>query len=165
MKAGGKESCMRRDKDGITPLHYSIKSVKVFIELLKFCKEAAMLKNEANQTLVHIAAMNGCVEALHTLLKVGGMEEAEDRLGKMTVYDGKASERAEISSIPLEYLAKTEDVDSSGNIPLHLAAYCGHSEAVKILLKVGRLEACMTKDEDGITPFHYAVFNGHVEVV
>ena len=58
----------------------------------------------------------------------------------------------------------TMAVDSRGRSPLHLASANGYDELVSILL-LANSDACLIRDEDGITPLHLVVMKGQVEVV
>jgi ankyrin repeat protein len=49
-------------------------------------------------------------------------------------------------------------LDKEGSTPLHKAAYFGHAECVKLLLRAGA--DVMLQDGEGSTPLHKAAFSG-----
>ena len=52
--------------------------------------------------------------------------------------------------------------DKTGNMPLHYASMKGHTEMVKLLIKVGsKVDA---KNRDGNTPLHFAFKTNNIEV-
>jgi len=60
--------------------------------------------------------------------------------------------------------ADVESKDGYERTPLSLAAWNGHLEAVKFLLKEARADV-QSKDEDGWTPLSWAAKEGHLETV
>lgn len=53
---------------------------------------------------------------------------------------------------------------SQAMTPLHLAAQCGHTAVVGLLLSKD-LDQLSSKDAQGYTSLHYAAYNGHLEMV
>jgi len=53
-------------------------------------------------------------------------------------------------------------VNELGQLPLHVAAYCGLNQDVIEALSRSYPQAAMEVDEDGRTPFHLACLQGHV---
>ncbi|WP_419420461.1 ankyrin repeat domain-containing protein [Legionella sp. D16C41] len=53
--------------------------------------------------------------------------------------------------------------DHDGNTPLHIAAACGHSDMVQLLLANG-VDTNVVNNE-GITPLHVAAYKGHINIV
>ena len=50
--------------------------------------------------------------------------------------------------------------------PLHLASAKGHMEAVRVFLQEnGDKNICLTKDQDGNIPLHYAAMRGRIDVI
>lgn len=54
--------------------------------------------------------------------------------------------------------------DTSGNTPLHNAAYLGNQQTVRDLLTSHKYELNCTNSEDK-TPLHLACTRGHVDIV
>lgn len=69
----------------------------------------------------------------------------------------------EIVDILLDSGAKLDFIGFEGQLPTHVAAWCGHLDILKKLDSLGvSLDA---KDDDGYTPLHLAAQNGHDDTV
>ena len=78
----------------------------------------------------------------------------------------EAAEKGDLADVK-RHLARRgaalESKNEQGCMPLHVAAYAGHTEVVNFLLKKGA--DVQAKDEEGWTPLHHAAAGGHPQTV
>ncbi len=135
---------------------------------IKFLKTLARLYSEVKElgehnlsfppgpTPLHIAAMQGEVEKLRELIRLGADPTSRDQNGNTFYHLAARHNKAEV----LTAFMNRVDVNSKnndGDTPLHLAAYDGHEEAVSALLKKAKLNVV---NSNGFTPLHSAAASG-----
>lgn len=59
----------------------------------------------------------------------------------------------------------TNELNSQGSSPLHLASSKGHADVVRELLSVGHRTMCLVGDRDGLPPLHLAAVKGRIQVM
>ncbi|KAF3927828.1 Ankyrin-2 [Dactylellina cionopaga] len=114
---------------------------------------------ERGETPLHIAVMRQDLRVVKYLLKNGGSTEFRNEFGESPVHQAARSWGTKVNPC-LEYLLEVfpdgvNEVDSSGNTPLHTAARDGCVEGVKVLLKKGA--KTNLRNEEGSTPEMLAV--------
>jgi ankyrin repeat protein len=113
-------------------------------------------------TALHIAAEDGDVEEVITLVEEGADVEAADAGGWRVLHIAAADGHVEVARTLLEAGAHLEAQTARGSKPLYLAAQRGHVEVLRTLLEAGAdVEA---QAADGFRPLHVAAQDGHVEV-
>lgn len=112
-----------RDTDGRTPLHFANESMQAY-------------------ALVPL------------LLELGADVEARSRLGRTILHECilRGSDRILMGDLVTRHGANIEARDNHGWTPLHFAAYLGHVDMVKQLLKLGANPR--VRDLHGRTPLH-----------
>lgn len=114
-------------------------------------------------TLLHIAAGNGYIKAVKTLLEIGAKVNAVD-LDRMTpLHLAAEGGHAEVVKILINADAKVNEVDRMKRTPLHMAAKNGHIKTMDALLEKGAEINII--DKKGLTPLFLAAENGHKEAV
>jgi ankyrin repeat protein len=154
----------------VTPLMYAAGHghVEVVRELLK-AKARLDLADKSfpgeggGKTALHYAARNDHVDVAKLLIA------AKADVNKVSRFHGTAlclaveKQHASMASLLLEHGANPNAAGQySGLNPLHLAAWEGHLDLVKLLVRCGAdIDA---QDRSGATPFMLAVSNRHAEV-
>ncbi|WP_353283628.1 ankyrin repeat domain-containing protein [Wolbachia endosymbiont (group A) of Pogonocherus hispidulus] len=114
-------------------------------------------------TLLHIAAGNGYIKAVKTLLEIGAKVNAVD-LDRMTpLHLAAKGGYTEIVKTLTDADAKVNAVDLDRMTPLHLAAKGGYTEIVKTLTDADAKVNAV--DLDRMTPLHLAAKGGYTEIV
>lgn len=126
---------VRSDNLGRTPLHVVAKcGHRQVVELLLLRKADALTTCNSKSTALHSSAENGHLETTRTLLT------------------------------SLQASSRNIDVrDSNGRIPMYLAIANGHTDVVRLFIKMGGDH--MIKDCDGIRAHYWAGKRGHWKVV
>lgn len=144
-------------------------------------------RDEGGNTPLHMAAVNGTVENVMSLIEAGANVNARDTLGNTPLHGAFTPETAialieagaevnvwnEVGSTPLHFaalwgrelvvlilVAFGSDVNHRnylGSTPLHIAARVARPETIRILLDAGADGAA--RNEDGETPWDLAQSN------
>ncbi|XP_050498110.1 ankyrin-1-like [Diabrotica virgifera virgifera] len=153
------------DSEGYRPLHEAVK--RGYLDIVEL-----LLKRSANVNLstsrflttpLHLAAIFGHLEVVKLLITYGASLETKCDIGLPADY------RSELSYVDRDHasyiIQNAWDFDIQGNFttPLTLAADCGNTEVVKLLIERG---ADVNKsNDDGCNVLHIASGYGDVEIV
>ena len=116
-----------------------------------------------DRTTLHVAAANGQVEIIRTLLAEGADIEEQRISFRTPLHYAAENGQTEAVRALLEAGANIEAQIFGLWTSLHLASRKGHAEVVKALLEAGaNIEA---QDPQQKAPLHLAAFCGHTEVI
>jgi ankyrin repeat protein len=141
-----------KDSTGYNPLYYFISKNTEIQEILR-CR----------LTPLHIAAKDGCSEAVQMLVDSGTDVNIQDRLQLTPLHYAAENGHTEIVEKLIEKGATIDAQDKYGLTPLYKAAKNGHTEIVEKLIKNGATIDVKTKY--GETLIGIATKNSHVETV
>lgn len=114
---------------------------------------------------LHIAVLEGQLEAVEILIDNGADLEAEDELsGGHPLHLAAALGRTEILTLLVARGADPEARDAKGRTPLILSTIAGHAGAVEALLD-SSTDPDASEPYQGTTALHNAAFNGRLEVI
>ncbi|WCR59297.1 MAG: Phosphocholine transferase AnkX [Wolbachia endosymbiont of Ctenocephalides felis wCfeF] len=126
-----------------------------------------IIKDQESANILHkvkfntcLAAKNGHIEALKTLITKGAKIDAVDENGLTTLYWTARNGYTEILETLIAKGARIDVVDKDGLTALHWAARNGHTETVRALME--RVDVNVT-DKMGYTPLYWAAVGGHIE--
>lgn len=163
---------------GNTAMHLSAQEGHVFEDVMRSVKIQPDTRNEAGQTVLHVAAMNGRVEACRTLLALGANLSLTVQSGNSSYeYEGKTAIHLAASTIhgtdALRLLLKGDGVadlltlqDAQGRLALHDAANCGSAgNILSICDATGGHLGVNDIDNNGRSPLHLAAAKGKLGAV
>ncbi|KAL5729248.1 hypothetical protein ACHQM5_002224 [Ranunculus cassubicifolius] len=112
------------------------------------------------ETPLHMAAKNGCSNAIQVLLEHGASVGVKAKMSQTPLHIAVENNNVEVIKFLLGTrgpgFAKLESSNKHGETPVHIAAKNGYNGALKVLLDHGAsMEA---KDKNGMTPLHLAVW-------
>ena len=107
------------------------------------------------ETPLHIAAYNGHVEAVQTLVQLSAGIEAKNVNGATPLHYAAIDGEVEAVKTLVQLSANIEAKTASGATPLHLAVAYGRVQAVKTLLQLGAQIDARTRSGD--TPLDLSV--------
>ncbi|CAM9906953.1 unnamed protein product, partial [Ectocarpus fasciculatus] len=113
------------------------------------------------ETALMLACQNGHVEVAKFLLLQGCDAKMSDYHSRNAAHYGAYSDSAAIIDLVREADVDIDQVDQSGDTPLHIAASIGSSTVVKNLLELGA--APSVQNYEGNQPTHIAARGNHVE--
>uniref|UniRef100_A0A672ZYD4 CARD- and ANK-containing Inflammasome Adaptor Protein n=1 Tax=Sphaeramia orbicularis TaxID=375764 RepID=A0A672ZYD4_9TELE len=121
--------------------------------------------DKAKKTALHLAAMEGNVDAVTSLLSHKVKAGAKDMDGSTPLHYAAAGGFVSIVSLLLQSLKKKglEERNAWRKTPLHAAAEKGHDNVAVLLLEAGA--KINTTDHNKDTPLHCAAQGGHLEMV
>lgn len=117
------------------------------------------------KTALHLAAMEGNLNAVHSLLYHKAKGGAKDKDGSTPLHYAAAGGHTSVVSALLQSLNNKgiEERNVWRKTPLHVAAEKGHDSVAVLLLEAGAKINAADQSKD--TPLHSAVRGGHQEVV
>jgi len=158
-------------------------------ELLKENPDLVLSKDTPGWTALHYAAYYGRKDVAELLLNKNADVNTKDNQGLTPLHLAAKEGHKDTAEVLLTNKADVNAKDNNGHTALHFAAIYGYKDVIDLLLAskaaldnihdaaaVGALEAVklllgqnpdlvMSKDSEGKTPLHYAVLNGHKDVV
>ncbi|KAH0268440.1 hypothetical protein KCU91_g9407, partial [Aureobasidium melanogenum] len=157
----------RHDKHGRLPLHCAAaQNNKDVILILKEhgANLEACTENPNRSTAMHIAAENGCLEAMQQLVDCGAVVDSKQADGSTALH--LAAKGGHMSTL-LYCLTMDMPINTvfgpANTTALHDAASSGHVDVVLALLEKGADR--MSVMRDGATPMHLAAAQGRVGVI
>ena len=116
-------------------------------------------------TPLHAAANNGHLEAVCTLLRLGGKKSMRKVAGTAgtPLHQAVGAGHKDIVSLLLNEGCPVDVMNSNGVSLIHVAAQKGHIDLIEILAGYG-LDVNIG-DNDGLTPLHLAAVDGQIEAV
>ena len=155
----------RRDAEGNTALHYVCREGYRDLAVLLLDKGAdASLVNNRGETPLHAAARKGNREILARLLDAGADPDASDREGCTSLMRLIENRHTDAALWLIDRGADTEATDQTGHRALDYATAHGLTEVVVRLSQNGS-DATDSRDAEGNTLLHQAVYNDQAEVV
>ncbi|GIL69535.1 hypothetical protein Vretimale_13554 [Volvox reticuliferus] len=131
-------------------------------ELMRLCRR----KDEDQRSLLHSAALSGCVELLQLLVARGAAAAAvndQDDEGWTPLQSAASCGHEAVVDLLLQLGARVAETNSGGRTALHYAASKGKTGVVRQLLVAGA--PANAADATGSTPLHRAASAGKLEVV
>ena len=131
--------------------------------------------NGSGQSLLHIAAIFGNVDALNILLDATERRVASERF--VNIFDRNKKDRRQLA--PLHYAVIYENLDCIKKLvqsgarldvafktshPIHMASLLGKEDVVRLLLELGA-DKDAPDYESNATPVMYASFGGYISVI
>ena len=143
-----------KNKDGYTPLHFAMKYPKIVNLLLK---HGAKLDETTNcqDTVLHLAVLNGCEGVAEILLSRNASVNAKDINGFTPLHLASKENKINIVSLLLQNGAKINETTRALEMPLHIAAKNGHTEIVQTLISNGA--PINSRNRHGFTPLYHSV--------
>lgn len=155
------------DNDGNSSLHHAAsQNAAASMRQLVAYKAKLTQKNNNRETALHVAAMNGNVEAVEFLVKNYHALKISEELNNLDVNDFSALHWAAVNGhTPVVVVLANAKValntlDKDGHTPLEDAASKGRVAVVEVLLRKGA--GANIHGSRGITPLHRSAKNGHV---
>ena len=124
-------------------------------------KMDSIINLRLGRTRLHLAAQEGDVPALKSLLRPDTNINCRDVLGRTPLHSSVAS--PEVVDLLIQRGADVAARDNCNQTPLDLAAWFGHKEVVDLLIQHGA--DVLARENDIETPLHRAAIRGHKEVV
>ncbi|GLI62660.1 hypothetical protein VaNZ11_005335 [Volvox africanus] len=131
-------------------------------ELTRLCRR----KDEDQRSLLHNAALSGCLELLQLLVARGagaGVVNDQDDEGWTPLQSAASCGHEAAVDLLLQLGARVGDTNSGGRTALHYAASKGKTAIVRKLLAASA--PVNAADATGSTPLHRAASAGKMEVV
>ncbi|XP_076238702.1 tonsoku-like protein isoform X2 [Calliopsis andreniformis] len=103
-------------------------------------KSVAIKRNEKGETQLHVACINGNIEAVEKLLAEGHSTRVRDHFGWTPLHEAANHGFVEVAELLLKHGADVNDPGSlmcQGVTPLHDAASCGNISMMRLLIKHG----------------------------
>ncbi|XP_071090384.1 uncharacterized protein [Haliotis cracherodii] len=147
-----------KDWEGNTPIHVAA-GVNWSEDMNHLVKVADVsMRNNVNQTALHIACTEGNKAAVHCLLRAGSNVAETDLRGDTPLHIVCHNGCLDVVKMVIQHGGDTEVVNKAGRTPLHEAAFCGHVDVVKYLSECG----CDIKalDNTGNSVLHLACKSG-----
>ncbi|XP_017881468.1 tonsoku-like protein [Ceratina calcarata] len=116
-------------------------------------KPVAVKRNEKGETQLHVACINGNIEAAEKLLESGHATNVRDHFGWTPLHEAANHNHIEIAKLLLKHGA---DIDDSGSLmcqgvtPLHDAASCGNLAMMKLLIEHGANVQLKTNEDETV---------------
>lgn len=163
---------------GNTLLHIAVeKGFLEIVELLLGHDAQVNKQNNWGRTALHLAAEKGFADVVDCLLGAGADSSLQEKNGwtplHFAAFQGderivetllKCGSNVQLRAktlTPVKRASEAQLVEKYWT-PLHCAAYAGYANCVKVLIEANA--PLDFADEDGMTPFLYAVSRGHKEV-
>ncbi|XP_046358515.2 uncharacterized protein LOC124136592 isoform X2 [Haliotis rufescens] len=147
-----------KDWEGNTPIHVAA-GVNWSEDMNHLVKVADVsMRNNVNQTALHIACTEGNKAAVHCLLRAGSNVAETYLIGDTPLHIVCHNGCLDLVKMVIQHGGDTEAVNKAGRTPLHEAAFCGHVDVVKYLSECG----CDIKalDNTGNSVLHLACKSG-----
>lgn len=155
----------RRDAEGNTPLHYVCR--QGFRDLAALLLDRGADPSQANnrsETPLHTAARSGNREIIARLVEAGADPDASDREGCTPLMRLVENRRTDAALWLIDRGVDIEATDQTGHRVLDYATALGLTEVVARLSRGGSGGAD-SRDAEGNTLLHQAVYNDQAEVV
>ena len=158
-----------QDSDGYTALHYAVYSSDISCEILScLIGIGADVNARTNNgvTPLMIAAEEGHINAVTSLVKCGANVHLHDKDGQRALHHAMQSPQASICEVLSCLIKNGADVNAHtfhNETPLMLASRDGHVNVVTFLIKHGA--DVDLQDKDGDTALHYAASSSLPEIV
>ncbi|HCE59387.1 MAG TPA: hypothetical protein DEQ74_00925 [Wolbachia sp.] len=120
-------------------------------------------KSQGGNTALHLAAKNGYIKVVKTLLDKGAKVDIVDHNKHTPLHWAAESGNSDVARILLEHGASVNAKNQDGETPLHWAADSNHTEVVKVLLAKGA--NVNATDIDRETPLHHAAFYDNTDII
>jgi hypothetical protein len=131
-----------------------------------FASEQIVSKNSYQVTTshpsLHMAALNGDITTVKSLLLQGAYINARDQLECTPLYRAASKGHTEIVRLLLEQKANPYAAEVNGLCALHIASLYGHLPAVNLLLQITNVNI---QDKDGYTPLFLATRSQHIPII
>lgn len=121
-------------------------------------------KSQGGNTALHLAAKNGYIKIVKTLLENGAGVNAQNHDGETPLHWAADNDHTEVVKVLLENGARVNIVDKDGETPLHWAIETGHINVVTALLEKGNINVDI-RDELEKTSLHWSVLYDHIDIV
>lgn len=136
-------------------------------DILRFLIDQGLrcdVRDNDSCTAAHLAAMEGHVNILHTIVEWGGVEclTLQDKSGMTPLHRAALAGQTDTLRVLKSLQVDPAVVDVSNNTPAHLAAQSGKLDALKVLDGWCSLDG---RNEWGKTPAHLAALRGKTECV
>ena len=155
------------DACGSTPLHIAaICGQQEVVNLLIIKYNCPVdIRNEGNETPLHLACYKGHLNVVKTLVEHGADLSVRNwqktPLVQIATIGGHKNV---IKALTNQFGCNLNDTGFQGVNVLHVACKFGHVELAKILITEFGLDP-MCVDDDEHTPLHYAALDGHLSIV
>ncbi|XP_053996301.1 tonsoku-like protein [Hylaeus anthracinus] len=116
-------------------------------------KLVTIKKNEKGETLLHVACINGNIEAVEKLLVDGHPLDVRDNFGWTPLHEAANHGFVEIAKLLLQHGANVNDPGSimcQGVTPLHDAASCGNLSMMRLLMEHGANVELVANEDDTV---------------
>ncbi|XP_076763240.1 tonsoku-like protein [Xylocopa sonorina] len=138
-----------------------LSDVEAELEFKKRCRSRkrtknntmAVKRNEKGETQLHVACINGNIEAVEKLLESGHTTNIRDHFGWTPLHEAANHGHIEIAKLLLKHGANIDDPGSlmcQGVTPLHDAASCGNFAMIRFLIEHGANVLLKTDEGDTV---------------
>tara|TARA_Y100000389_G_scaffold101657_1_gene98485 strand:+ start:3256 stop:4935 length:1680 start_codon:yes stop_codon:yes gene_type:complete len=133
--------------------------------LITWLKEEIYMPKKESRAPIHIAAQDGNLEVVKSLIyKNADVNETDKKGGNTPLHFTATGGNLEVVKFLIKKGAKVSMVNQKCDTPLHHAAEFGCLEVVEYLVKHDA-EVVNQANKNGITPVFFAAYNGHLNVV
>ncbi|KAF5642059.1 ankyrin unc44 [Fusarium sp. NRRL 52700] len=119
--------------------------------------------NDYGETALHVAADNGLLDAVQTLINFGAIVSVKDHLQRQPLHLACRGGHKEVVELLIERGADKEAREFQDATPLDVASWHGRSGIVKLLIAKGA--EVLVKDRNGWSPLYSASRSGHEAAV
>jgi ankyrin repeat protein len=137
------------------------------VKLLSIHGTALAQRADASGTLpLHLAVDLDAIRMCQVLIEQGGADllAKNERFGWTLLHLAAYKGHDDIATMLVDREHRlVDELNLTGNSPLHFAALNGRRQCVRLLLEQGA--DVNLADDDGDTPLHMAAVNGHVSVI
>lgn len=167
LKRGAHVSVHDKSPEQRTPVHAAASNGHegCLRELLEHTEDSTVMdaRDAHGQTPLMLAVANGHQSTVELLIVYGSQLEAVDKWRRTALFRGAAFGQEQCIQLLLDQDVSPTRRDWLGKTAFHLAAQCGQVGVLRKLLDM--LENAESvhdlADKDGLTPLHWAAYEGH----
>jgi ankyrin repeat protein len=151
------------NKEGLTPLHLTVKHKKTYAVKLLIEKGASVnFVTVSNQTPLHLAVSNRDMEITELLIQNGASVNAATSINQTPLYLAIENDDVVTAKLLIERGAFINAVTNGNVTPLHLVVANGNVEIAKLLINKGASVDAVARNNK--TPLHWAAYNKKMEI-